>query len=193
MTPDGPLDLAPFDLDTLTASGDIAITAHGDVLVKAGLNAAGDDSAIAIESETGDVNVGSDLPPDPAIDDMIGLTDATVGRTLYESYLRFGVSGSEWSVPRIADYLMSKTPKCVIVPSYGEVDPDIQAEIGELMHPIWEGVYSHPKLRQNYRCAFSIKIQDNKYWYFYFPVGDRPANLATFAWRLEKCADVKYY
>jgi len=106
--------------------------------------------------------------------DMIGLTDATVGRFLHQSYLRFGKSGSEWSVPRIADYLLSKKPDCVIVPAYGEIDPDTHEPAGRLMHPIWEGVFTHPDLIGLYRCAFWIEIHDNKYWYFYFrdePIG----------------------
>jgi arabinofuranosyltransferase len=103
--------------------------------------------------------------------DMIGLTDKTVGRLLYQSYLRFGDSGSEWSVPRIADYLLSRNPYCVVIPAYGEIDPDVHEPVGRLMHSIWEGVFIHPALARRYRCAFWIKIHDHKYWYFYFRNG----------------------
>jgi hypothetical protein len=101
------------------------------------------------------------------IHDMIGLTDATVGRILYESFMRFGDSGTPWSVPRIADYLMSKSPDCVVVPSYGQIDPETHAPVGNLMHPVWEGVYVHPELASRYRCAFWIRIHDHKFWYIY--------------------------
>jgi hypothetical protein len=103
--------------------------------------------------------------------DMIGLTDAAVGRILYESYMRFGDSGTPWSVPRIADYLMSKSADCVVVPSYGEVNPDDHEPVGDLMHPVWEGVFVHPELARNYHCAFWIRIHDRKYWYVYIRDG----------------------
>jgi VCBS repeat-containing protein len=74
VTPDGPLELAAFDLDTLTATGNITIIANGDVLVKAGMNASGAESAIDIESEQGDVTVGGEMPLDPMIYDMINIT-----------------------------------------------------------------------------------------------------------------------
>lgn len=100
--------------------------------------------------------------------DMIGLTDSTVGNLLYQSYQRFGVSGSSYSVPRIADYLMSKNPDCIVLPAYGAIDPGSFRPVGDLMHPIWEGLFVHPDLAQRYRCAFSVRIHDSKYWYFYF-------------------------
>ena len=73
---DGPLDLSIFDLDTLTATGNITITAGDNVLVKASMNAAGDTSEIAITSTGGDVTVGGDMPEDPMIFDMIHLKAA---------------------------------------------------------------------------------------------------------------------
>jgi arabinofuranosyltransferase len=100
--------------------------------------------------------------------DMIGLTDATVGKLLYESYQRFGVSGSSYSVPRISAYLMSKEPDCVILPAYGRIDPEDHRPVGDLMHPIWQGLFVHPELAEFYRCSFHVKINENKYWYFYF-------------------------
>jgi arabinofuranosyltransferase len=104
--------------------------------------------------------------------DMIGLTDATVGRIVYESYHRFGDPAAPESVARIAEYLMAKNPTCVIVPSYGPITarqpsrPDAQPP-GNPMHPIWAGVFHHPTLAQNYRCWFGLRIQDAKFWYFY--------------------------
>ncbi len=100
--------------------------------------------------------------------DMIGLTDATVGNLLYESYQQFGISGSSYSVPRIADYLMSRQPDCVILPAYGRIDPADHRPVGHLMHPIWQGLFVQPELAENYRCLFQLKINENKYWYFYF-------------------------
>src|SRR3990170_2206138 len=58
---DGPLDLSIFDLDTLSASGNITITAGDNVIVKASMNAAGDTSEITIGSTGGDVTVGGDV------------------------------------------------------------------------------------------------------------------------------------
>jgi hypothetical protein len=91
--------------------------------------------------------------------DMIGLTDATVGGIVYESYQRFGDAGTPWSVPLIADYLMSKNAECIIVPSYAPLDSD-----GRPMHPIWEGVHGHESMARNYRCWFGLRIHDGKYW-----------------------------
>ena len=94
--------------------------------------------------------------------DMIGLTDATVGGIVYESYQRFGDAGTPWSVPLIAEYLMSKNAECIIVPSYAPLDSD-----GRPMHPIWEGVHGHESMARNYRCWFGLRIHDGKYWYLY--------------------------
>ncbi|HUT13706.1 MAG TPA: hypothetical protein VMY42_24675, partial [Thermoguttaceae bacterium] len=74
VTPDGPLDLSVFDLDTLSASGNITINAGGNVLAKASMDAGGESSAIDIESTGGDVAVGGDLPANPMIFDMVELT-----------------------------------------------------------------------------------------------------------------------
>jgi len=74
VTPDGPLDLSVFDLDTLTASGAITITAAGNVLAKASMHARGDTSTIAIESTAGDVTVGGEMPDNPMIFDIVELT-----------------------------------------------------------------------------------------------------------------------
>ena len=74
VTPDGPLDLSVFDLDTLSASGNITITAAGNILAKASIDAHGDDSAITIESTGGDVQVGDDLPENPMIYDVVEIT-----------------------------------------------------------------------------------------------------------------------
>lgn len=114
--------------------------------------------------------------------DMIGLTEAAVGRLIYESYQRFGVSGSEWSSPRIADHLLSQRPTCVIVPAYGEIDPAAPAPPRGLMHPIWAAVYEHPALKTLYRCVFSARIHDGKFLYFFFrnDVDFDPARIENF-------------
>jgi len=96
--------------------------------------------------------------------DMIGLTDAEVGRILYESYHRYGDSGTPWSVPRIADYLLSRNASCIVVPSYGPVTVGAGAPPAGLMHPIWEGVFTHGTLAKRYRCWFRLRIHEGKYW-----------------------------
>jgi hypothetical protein len=120
--------------------------------------------ASVVTNEVGAIAYTSGL----VVYDMIGLTDSTVGNLLYRSYQRFGVSGSSYSVPRIADYLMSKDPDCIMLPAYGPIDPGSFRPVGDRMHPIWEGLFVHPDLAERYRCAFSIQIHENKYWYFYF-------------------------
>jgi hypothetical protein len=99
--------------------------------------------------------------------DMLGLTDATVSRILYESFQRYGRAGSPWSVPKIADYLMSRDPDCVVVPSHAEIDPDEHRPVHGRMHPIWEGLFTHPDLAERYHCGLCIRIHDGKYLYFY--------------------------
>ncbi|MCP4711603.1 MAG: hypothetical protein GY869_23540, partial [Planctomycetes bacterium] len=74
VTPDGPLDLGAFDLDTLTASGNITINATNDVLVKGSIEAAGVDSTVVIDSAEGNVTVGDDMPVDPMIYDIVDVT-----------------------------------------------------------------------------------------------------------------------
>lgn len=116
--------------------------------------------------------------------DMIGLTEATVGRLIYESYQRFGVSGSEWSSPKIADHLLSLRPTCVVVPAYGEVEPSAAPSV-DLMHPIWAAVYEHDALKKLYRLVFSARVNDNKLLYFFVLNG-----VDCDAARLERFPDV---
>ena len=110
------------------------------------------------------------------VHDMIGLTDATVGGIVYQSYRRFGDAATPWSIPLIADYLMSKNSACVIVPAYAPLESD-----GQPMHPIWEGVHEHDAMARNYHCWFRLRINEGKYWYFYIrkdigaPAGPPPA------------------
>jgi len=73
VTPEGPLDLSAFDLDTLTANGMITIIANGNVLVRAGMDASGETAAISIESKEGDITIGGEMPVDPMIYDMVHL------------------------------------------------------------------------------------------------------------------------
>ncbi|MEM4406983.1 MAG: hypothetical protein QXS68_08045, partial [Candidatus Methanomethylicaceae archaeon] len=73
VTPEGPLDLSAFDLDTLTANGMIIIKAKGNVLVRAGMDASGEGAGISIESEEGDITVGGEMPVNPMIYDMVHL------------------------------------------------------------------------------------------------------------------------
>jgi hypothetical protein len=99
--------------------------------------------------------------------DMIGLTDATVGRIIYESYQRYGTSGSEWCSGRISEFLLSINPTCVIIPAYGVIDPERFDQSGGLMHPIWAGLYTHSDLAERYKCAFAVTIHDQKHLYFF--------------------------
>jgi hypothetical protein len=94
--------------------------------------------------------------------DMIGLTDATVGALVYESYRRFGDAGTPWSAPLIADYLLSRNADCVIVPSYDPLDSPDGA-----MHPIWAAVHGHEGMAADYRCWFGLRIHEGKYWYLF--------------------------
>jgi hypothetical protein len=99
--------------------------------------------------------------------DMLGLTDSTVSRILYQSLRRYGEAENSWSVPQIVDYLMSKDPDCVVVPAYGEANPSTHEPVVGLMHPIWEGLFTHAELVRRYRCALCLQINDRKYLYFY--------------------------
>jgi len=99
--------------------------------------------------------------------DMLGLTEATVGRFVYESYQRYGRSDSDWSTAGISAHLYSRRPTCVVVPSLGEIDPTRFEPVGDLMHPIWDAVYTHPDLALLYRCAFSVRIHGRKHLYVF--------------------------
>ena len=77
------------------------------------------------------------------------------------------MSGSDWSKSKIADHLLARDPSCVIVPAYGIFDPHRADPPGELMHPIWPGVYEHPAFKDRYRCVFSASIHDTKHLYFF--------------------------
>lgn len=95
--------------------------------------------------------------------DMLGLTDATVARLVFDSYQRFGRSDSDWGTSKISAYLYSRRPTCVVVPSLGEIDPRRFAPAGDLMHPLWNAVYNHADLQRQYRCVLSVRVHERKY------------------------------
>jgi len=68
-----PADLSVFDLETLTASGDVTILAGGEVFVQASVDAHGSASGISIESQTSDVTIGEGIEPDATLADLIFL------------------------------------------------------------------------------------------------------------------------
>ena len=57
------------------------------------------------------------------------------------------------------------------------------------MHPIWEGVFTHPDMARHYRCGLSIRIHDRKYWYVYFRDGFQAAGAPGDA----RCMEVHEY
>jgi hypothetical protein len=95
--------------------------------------------------------------------DMIGLTDKTVGSIIFESFREYGTAATDMCRRSISDYLFSMNPTCVILPSYGPIDLVDFSTGEEEFHPIWYGIYTHPKLRSDYRADFSVSHSEHKW------------------------------
>ncbi|MBI4719663.1 MAG: hypothetical protein HY770_00170, partial [Chitinivibrionia bacterium] len=88
--------------------------------------------------------------------DMLGLTDRTVSRIRYASYRRDGTGSSPEGAARVRDYILSRDPEAVILPSYvGLAEADANAGEGA-MHPLWAAFFESERFRTAYARVLSI-------------------------------------
>ncbi len=116
-----------------------------------------------VTNEVGAVAYYSKLP----VIDMIGLTDATVSRILYQSYRKYGRGGSDWSVSEISSYLLARRPDCVIVPSYRPLAAWPDPNNRDRMHLLWYRLFSDLNASGRYRRLGQLRIHDSKYLYLF--------------------------
>jgi hypothetical protein len=116
-----------------------------------------------VTNEVGAIAYYSDLP----VIDMIGLTDKTVAHFIYESYMKYGIGGSEWSVTEIANYLLARNPDCIILPAYQPLTLGSTDANKDRMHLLWYAILANEKFNQAYRLGFMIKIHTLKYLYVF--------------------------
>ncbi|NIO00856.1 MAG: hypothetical protein GTO42_01740 [Candidatus Latescibacteria bacterium] len=109
-----------------------------------------------------------------AVIDMIGLTDRTIARILYESYMTYGVGGSEWSVKEITKYLLSRKPECIVIPAYRPLSlTDIDAN-RDRMHLLWHTILADKTFLDEYRFLTFIEVHAMKYLYIFIAKGITP-------------------
>jgi arabinofuranosyltransferase len=99
--------------------------------------------------------------------DMLGLTDKTISRIRYRSFHDYGIGSSPWSTRKVTDYLYSRRPDCIILPSYGNLNGEKRTNIGNIMHPLWLEIYNDKRLSANYRRECSVRIHLAKYLHIY--------------------------
>lgn len=116
-----------------------------------------------VTNEVGAVAYYSRLP----VIDMIGLTNRTVAHCIYESYMKYGIGGSDWSVHEIARYLLSRQPACIILPAYQPLDLEQPDANKDRMHLLWYAILDSDTFAGNYRMVFMIKIHTLKYLYVF--------------------------
>jgi hypothetical protein len=112
--------------------------------------------------------------------DIIGLTDATVAAVIFDSYRRYHTAATDECRRTISDYILSRDPTCIILPSRGAIDPRTYAGAPELFHPIWYGIYTHPAFRAGYRAAFTVEHHPSKLLHV-FVLHDVPLDYAPLA------------
>jgi hypothetical protein len=121
------------------------------------------ENSSVVSNEVGAIAYYSELP----VIDMIGLTDKAVAHFLYESYMTYGIGGSDWSVNEISRYLLSRKPACIILPAYQPLSLDSIDANKDRMHLLWYTILANEGFTGSYRFAFSIKIHTLKYLYIY--------------------------
>lgn len=99
--------------------------------------------------------------------DMIGLTDKTVGSIIFDSYRLFGTTETPLCQRGISNYLLSRDPTCIILPSRGPIDLTGFSSSPRAFHPIWYGIYSHPEFQREYRADFSVEHNPGKLLHVY--------------------------
>jgi hypothetical protein len=125
--------------------------------------------------------------------DMIGLTDKTVGSIIFESFREYGTTATDLCRRSISDYLLSKNPACIIVPSYGEVDVKGFSSPESRFHPVWYGIYSHPKLSAGYRADFTVSHRPAKHLNVFLRNGLEPDRSPLAAVAEPSCVTVTTY
>lgn len=103
--------------------------------------------------------------------DMIGLTDKTVASIIYESYHEYGTAQTDLVRTAISDYLMSRNPTCVVLPSYGPIDLTGFTSPPEKFHAVWEGIYRNRRFEAEYRPVFSVSHFPGKFLNVYLRRG----------------------
>ncbi len=141
-----------------------------------------------VTNEVGAIAYHSGLP----VIDMIGLTDKTVAHFIYESYMQYGIGGSEWSVHRISKYLLSRKPDCIILPAYQPLSLGNAAANKDRMHPLWYAILSEDEFSRTYRPAFTIKIHTLKYLYVFLDTGIAYQQPPPRPGRFAKCMNIDY-
>jgi arabinofuranosyltransferase len=107
--------------------------------------------------------------------DMLGLTDRTISRIRYASYLESGTGNSPESVVKIRDYILSRNPDAVILPSYTSLQGAGGPMTADAMDPLWATFFQSKRFRTGYERVLSIAVNDRKHINVYVR-GDVPWN-----------------
>jgi hypothetical protein len=123
---------------------------------------------------------------------MIGLTDRTVAHFIYESYMKYGIGGSDWSVAGISRYLLSRRPDCIILPAYQPLSLENIGANRDRMHALWYAILSNEELSRAYRSAFMIKVHTLKYLYVFVDRDMTFRQSPPRSGNYTKCMDIQY-
>jgi len=121
------------------------------------------DAAAIVTNEIGAVRYTSGVP----VVDMLGLTDATVAAIRFESFQDHGIGSSPGSVAAVTDYLIERSPDVVLLPATRRLNLEQRDVHRDTMHPLWFGLFTHPRFVSNYAVAIVARIRDDKYLYVY--------------------------
>ncbi len=141
-----------------------------------------------VANEVGTIAYYSDLPTI----DMIGLTDRTIGRLIYESYMTKGTSGSPRCSRAITEYLLSREPTCIVLPAYQPLSLEHPKENRNSMHPIWYAILSDADFNDEYEFTFLIKANVQKYLYVFTSRGTKLKQPLPTPGEITRCMVIDY-
>jgi hypothetical protein len=123
--------------------------------------------------------------------DMIGLTDPVTARIVRRSYMDFGTSDTDWCGERIAEYVFSRAPDCIVLPSYTPLAPGRHETPADAFYAIWRQVYLHPDFAE-FEPLLGVAVNEHKYLTVFVRAGvpARPLRLAPL--EHTACAGVVY-
>lgn len=128
-----------------------------------------------------------------AVIDMLGLTDRTISGIRYQSYLQNGTGSDPEGISRVSEYILSRNPDIVILPSFSSPGQADQEAAPESMHPLWYGLYADPRFMRDFLNIVTIAVNDDKYLSIFARRGTPIAPPDPSLWRDSGCGRIQWH
>lgn len=125
--------------------------------------------------------------------DMLGLTDRTVSRIRYRSWLEHGTGSSEGAIEAVGTYMLSRDPDIIVLPSFEPIDGGRSGPDRAAMHPLWYGLWKQPRFQREFAEIATLEVHAHKYLTIYARHGTRVARPDPALWRQGPCSRISWY